>query len=260
METETEKEKLRIKSSKAYEYQLKATTNRLWIKEVFSFKAPFSITSDHYCVRGSGDYETQSIEFDWSPDSTKIVFAHSPNAELDAHYLDSSIAIVDIATKKVHDWKKKDLFEATPRFSPDGQLVAYCTGNTSTRFSIDRRVAVRSPAGEMLCYLAPTFNEGAFLAGATLLGWNPTGSHILFFEPKKTKYHLVYLPVDGTDPHALDTGSYLLDDPVLSYDRSHLGFILQSPSLPPEAFISPLKRFKAVQVSKLNQDLKAILT
>lgn len=258
MEDETEAEKLREKTSIAYTYMLEPTVNRLWIVDAFANdKQLHPLTTDEYCVRGSGDFGTINSEFDWSPDSKEIVFAYSPSAGLDDYHLDSSLATVDVASATITAWEKLAPYESMPRYSPDGKSVGYLTCDTSTRYSIDRQAAIRTSCGKQRKLLAHTFNEGVLLAGANLLGWSNDGKNLILFEPKGTKYHLVMIPAEGKPTQELATGDLFFKDPSLSHDRTMLGFIAQSPSVAPEAFVAKLDAFEPQSVSALNESLSA---
>lgn len=254
---ETHAERNRKKTSLATVYAQDSHINRLWlIDDVFFSNPTFrSLTSDDYCVRGCGDFGTNNVEFDWSPDSKKITFAYSPAVGFDFFHLDSSLATIDIPSGDVFPWEKHAPYEALPRYSPNGEWVAYTCSNSSQRYSIDRQIAIRSSKGKGLRLLSKSFNEGAFLAGPNLLGWTRDGNHVLFFEPKKTKFHLVLLPINGNPAKEIDTGEVFFKEPALSYDKGMIGFVVQSPATPPEAFVAKLDDFMPVQVSRMNESL-----
>jgi dipeptidyl aminopeptidase/acylaminoacyl peptidase len=253
-----ESEPNRTKTSLAYVYKQNEDVNRLWLIDVFSaHPVPKALTSNEYCVRGSGDFGTINCEFDWSPDSNAIVFAHSPSIGFDDFHLDSSIATVNLLTGTITPWSKQAPYEASPRYSPNGQLVAYLSGDSSKRYAVNRRVAIRSQEGQLMQLLAPTFNEGIFLAGPNILGWTQDGQHVLFFEPKHTKYHVAVVPINGSPAHEILAGDCFFKDPALSPDRTHLGFISQSPMSSPEAYISSLSNFAPKQISALNDSSAA---
>lgn len=253
MADETEAEKARPKTSLAYNYKHDATVNRLWVIDVFSKeKLLIPLTTDDYCVRGAGDFGTINAEFDWSPDGQEIVFAHSPSAGLEDYHVDSSLAKVNVATREISSWKKCAVYESMPRFSPDGKSIGYLTCNSTTHYSIDRQAALRTAEGEFLRLLSPTFNEGVFLGGANFLGWSQDGMDLILFEPKGTKFHLMLIPADGKPAKEIETGDLFFKEPALNAARSSLGFVVQSPSTPPEAFFASFEPFKPQQISSLN--------
>lgn len=257
MSDEINAEKSRKKTSLAYVYMEDSNINRLWLMDdVFLSNPTFRpLTSDEYCVRGYGDFGTNNVEFDWSPDSKKITFAYSPALGFDYFHLDSHLATIDIASGDVFPWEQQALYEALPRYSPNGEWIAYVSSNSSERYSIDRQIAIRASEGKEQHLLSQTFNEGPYIAGASLLGWTKDSNNILFFEPKGTKFHLVSLPMDGNSAKEIDTGEIFFKEPALSYDKNMLGLVIQAPDLPPEVYIAKLDDFKPTQVSKVNESL-----
>lgn len=255
MADETENEKNREKTSLAYRYRDEALVNRLWLIDVFSSEpTPIPLTSDEYSLRCCGDFGVVDVEFDWSPDSKEIVFAHSPAINADHFHLNSSLATVNILSGETCSWKNETVFEAYPQYSPDGQWVAYLSGDSSKKYANIRQIGIRSRTGEYQRLLADTFNHGSS-SGSSLIGWSDDGDHLLVFEPKGTKYHLSLLSLDGLSATEVDTGDLFFKEPTLSADRKMLSFVSQTPSNPPEVFISKLKNFEPVQVSSINQSL-----
>jgi len=235
-------------------YKQKISVNCLWVIELSSLEMR-ALTSEMYCVRGLGDFGTMNTEFDWSLDSKKIVFAHSPSLGFDSFHVDSSLAIVDLETGEIKDLEKQARYEANPRYSPDGKWIAYVSSNSPQTYSLNHYVAIRSTDGNEHRLLAHTFNEGSFLAGPNLLGWNSESDELLFFEPKGTKFHLLRLPIDGRQAKEVETGQLFFKEPILSPDRSKLGIVVQTPTTPPEAMVADLEHFAVTQVSNLNAPL-----
>ena len=255
MADETEAKKERTKNSLAYVYKEEHLINRLWLLDVFSQDAPRALTSDSFCVRGCGDFGTINTEFDWSPTSQEITFAYSPSLNLDDFYLDSKLATVNVASGEITLLQSLAIFEAMPRYCPEGEWIAYLSSHSQQRYSMDRRVAIRPAKGGEERLLSQTFNEGPSLSGANLLGWTQGGKNLLFFEPKGTKFHLVLLPTDGTLAREVPTGDLFFKEPALSPDRTTLGLVIQTPATPPEAYVTRLDCFTPIQVSTLNQSL-----
>ncbi len=234
-------------------YDQDLTINRLWIIDVLSPSKPKPLTTDDFYVRGKGDFGTTNIEFDWAPDSSAITFGYSPGAGFEYYHQDSSLATLDLQTGQIVRWEKKAQHESMPRYSPDGKWIAYLESDTPTGWLMDRRVAVRAKDASSYRQLAPTDNAGVFLAGPNLLGWGSDGQRVLVFEPKGTKFHLQYVPLDGTPAQTVATGDLFFNCPALSKDRTMLGFVAQTPEKPPEAQVAALHDFKPKPISQLNQ-------
>lgn len=241
--------------STPYVYGEDPTVNRLWMIEIGDvIGEPKALTPDEYHVRGVTD-RTAVEDFDWSPDGKEITFAFSPSSSMDILYLESSLATVNLSSGNIEPWEKHAQYQALPRYSPDGQWVAYLANENNASdhaYTFNRRIHVRASRGGPWKQLAPTFNEGPFIFFASHLGWTSDGQNILFFEPKGTKFHLAKVPLDGSAAHDVVTGDWFFKDPSLSYDRSMLGFVGQSPNQPPEVYVASLETFKPVQISDAN--------
>lgn len=253
MSDETELEKKRKKTSAAYVYKERTKINRLWLIDIDSLETR-ALTSDAYSVRGMGDFGNAIVEFDWSLDGKTIVFAYSPSLAIDDFHLDSSLAAVDVATGEISPWEKQAFYEACPRYAPDGQLVAYLSSNSPKRYALDRRLAVRSADGTGYRQLAATFNESPSLFGPAFVGWTQDGKNLLFLEPKQTKTHIVFVPVDGSPAEdSLSLKEGFLKDATLSCNGTAFGFVAQGSMQPPEAFIAKVEAFDPIQISHLNR-------
>lgn len=226
--------------------------NRLFVTDIFLKMAPKALTDDEFCVRGNGDFGTSNVEFDWSKDSKSIIFAYSSSPSLEAFYLDSSIALVNVNTASITKWEKRAAFEAMPRFSPDDKQVAYLTELGKKKYNLVRQLAIRTPIGNDFKLLAATPDEGPFLAGPNFLGWSAKGDSLIFYEPNATKFCIVMVPSNGEESFLLDTGDLLIKEPALSLNREFLGFVGQSTDSPPEAFITRLDDFKPEKISSTN--------
>lgn len=227
--------------------------NRLFVLNVFLKMPPKILTGDDICVRGNGDFGTSNVEFDWSKDSQNIVFSYSSQMSFDSFYLDSSIALVNINSGAITRWEKFTNFEAMPRFSPDDSQIAYVSNEGTKKYALVRRLAVRNVDGNNYRLLSKTPEEGAFLAGPNFLGWSQDGSFLLFYEPNGTQFHIILVPIDGSEAFSLKTGNLLIKEPSLC--GQYLGFVGQKTNCPPEAFIASLDDFKPRQISSLNEHL-----
>lgn len=242
----------------ALTYKKETCINRLWTVDVSNPQEPQALTTNEYYVRGSADWGTNNAEFDWSPDSKKIIFAYTTGAGLENIFLESSIALLDLDSTTITPWEKTAQHESQPIFSPDGETVAYLASETESSYACNRYVNLRCPDGSYQRKLAPTFNEGPLMAGANLLGWSADEKHLVYLEPYQTKYRLYLVPTDGTAPKAIKSQEWFFKVPAhaLSPDRTRIGLIGQSSSKAPEAYITKLDKFKPQQLTHFNDFFK----
>ena len=223
---------------------------QLWI---FDIESPQSkpLTPDNYCVRNAAEFGTTVPEYDLSSDGKTLVFAYSSGPGCGPYYREASLATIDLETGAINRFEKEDLHESFPIYSPDGSWIAYLVG--SGKLTLDRQLVLRSADGKIRKRLAPSEDGGIFYWGSSLLGWSQDGQHLLFLEAKGTRFHLMRIPIDGTDASAMEF-DHLVHDTALSPDRSMLAFSLQNLSTPPEGFVSKLDSFEPIQISWVNKD------
>jgi dipeptidyl aminopeptidase/acylaminoacyl peptidase len=228
--------------------------NRLWIVDLKTDEAPYSLTNDSYCVRGMGDFGNINEEFDWSPNHQSIVFAYSPSERFDDFYTTSHLALVDLPSKQIKDLKKVAQHESMPRFSPDGKQICFLTNASSHLYAFHQAVLIRSLDDQEIKVLPKTPNEGAFLTGPNLLGWNLESSAIFFYEPYHTQFQIFCLPLDRTLIKPLLKTDLLIHEPFLSSDRQTFAYIGQNSYLPPEVYITHFPSLETTQISHFNQN------
>jgi dipeptidyl aminopeptidase/acylaminoacyl peptidase len=227
---------------------------RLWLAAI---DAPFKaapLTSDAYNLMGREVVDHFTETFDWSPDGRWIAFTYTHDSEMDSYHLCCSIAILDLEYQNCIPLEHQIHYAAYPRFSPDGKKIAYmgCDGKPTHLY--DRRIKVffLDRASEQM--LAPTFNEGPTLYESFFLEWTADNQKVMFYEPKHTKAHIALLPLDGSPSLELPIGEVLVRCPVLSQDRKLLSFVMETPSSPPEAYVTYLDKFQPKQVSFVNKN------
>src|SRR5262249_30238723 len=66
------------------------------------------------------------------------------------------------------------------------------------------------------------------------------------------------LPFDGSPGQEVNTGDLFFQEPTLSSDKKMLGFIVQTPATPPEAFVAHLTDFSPIQISTENQSFRSL--
>lgn len=244
-------------SSGAILYDEELPMNRLWVVEIKKPTDLRPLTPATLFMRGRGDFANINAEFDWSPDGKAITFAYSPNPGFDNFYMDSSIATVELATGNIVHWEKKAQHESLPRYSPNGQWIAYLSSDTPTSYALNKQIALRKPDGTNFKLLAKTFNEGPFFALPTLLEWNSQNDQLLFQEPKATKFALSWVPIDGTAPIDIPTREWFFQIPTLSEDKTLIAFVGQSPENPPEVYITNLNPFTPHAISNTNSHFES---
>ena len=163
-----------------------------------------------------GDIDGQAEDeygLTWSPDGTRIVFETSRDGFMPLYVMDADGAS---QTRLIKDTQIGLSRESVPKWSPDGQLIAF--------------ISVVSPGDDQLCFARPNDSEFGCLASATThpssVAWSPDSKRVAFLDlgrADSARVDDVYLiDPDGTDKSSVaDNASYdsLLD---WSPDAEHI--------------------------------------
>jgi dipeptidyl aminopeptidase/acylaminoacyl peptidase len=87
-----------------------------------------------------------------------------------------------------------------------------------------------------------------------LLGWSADGQWLYYLETIGTHHCLGALPADGSSPRLLFEWDGCIENARLNQSRRAIGFTLQTPSQPPEAYLTPLEAISPVQMSQINAE------
>ncbi|HVQ31191.1 MAG TPA: hypothetical protein VMV21_16475, partial [Vicinamibacteria bacterium] len=186
---------------------------------------------------GSGDY-------DWSPDSRQIAFAHQPSPLAD-DWTRQDVSVVDVESGTVRALAATAAAESSPFFSPDGAQVAFVATDVPPTWATAARVYVVAAGGGTPRPLAETFDRQPNLAG-----FSRDGSRLFFTETRCTVNRLAALPLDGGPPVDLGRADRMVDGASVNLSGTHLAFTSQAADRAPEAFVAALDRpDDAVQVS-----------
>ena len=186
---------------------------------------------------GSGDY-------DWSPDSRQIAFAHQPSPLAD-DWTRQDVSVAEVSTGTVRALAATAAAETSPLFTPDGAQVAFLASDAPPTWATATRVYLVPAGGGTPKPLAETFDRQPNFAG-----FSADGSRLYFTEARGTVNRLGALPVNGGPPVDLGRADRMVDGASLNLSRTHVGFTSQAPDRAPEAFVIALDRPEdAVQVS-----------
>ncbi|HXM43746.1 MAG TPA: S9 family peptidase [Bryobacteraceae bacterium] len=188
-------------------------------------------------------------EFDWSPDSAAIAFAHTPTPGAD-DWTKSDISEVAVQTGAVRPIAATGAAEHSPQYSPDGRYLAYVRSTDPARWAgIDRIVLLTRQSGEAR-ELPPTFDEQP-----RLLGWAGDSARLLFTEARGTANVVYAMPVDGQPKPVYEPRHGTLQAGRLNATGTAFGFAGESWDEAPEAYVVQIGDSIPQRVSGANLDL-----
>ncbi|MSR57859.1 MAG: S9 family peptidase [Planctomycetaceae bacterium] len=185
--------------------------------------------------------------FDWSPDSTRIVFTHQPTPLVD-DWQRTDLSLVEVATTKISPVAASAAAETQPVFSPDGKLIACTVSEIPPQWAFASRVQLLTPAGETVRMLAETFD-----LKPSIVGWSQDAQHVIVSETQKTIQRLTALPVDAAPAYDLSAADQMVGQPSINTTRTHVAFVSEAPDRAPEAFVAKLTGFQPKQVSRVQE-------
>jgi len=190
-------------------------------------------------------------EVAWSPDSRTMAFSHTPTPGAD-DWTKADIAEVDVASGTTKSIAATNAAESQPVYSPDGKYLAYTRSSDPPRWGDDTRVVLVTRATGETRTLPATYDEQP-----NLLGFTATSSRLLFYEAHHTRGAIYAMPLDGPPDSAFEPaqGTVSPGTPHLNTAGTALGFAMESPSEPPEAYVMSLGGGAPQRISRANADL-----
>jgi len=196
----------------------------------------------------SGSFQVRS--FDWSPDGSRIVFAHQPDPSIDTGQIEADISVVPSTGGAVRSLVVRPGVDGDPRFSPDGGTVAFTSdGGRPEPVSLADVWLVRIDGGAPW-KLAETPDRSA-----SMVGWSPDGKAVWVQEVVGTQGGVIAVPTDGSATTVMVPSSGTLGDVALASGAERMAFTWQDPNTPADVYVSPTGELRRTKVSDANADV-----
>jgi dipeptidyl aminopeptidase/acylaminoacyl peptidase len=148
--------------------------------------------------------EPDALSFDISPDGRRIAFVFDPNP---VKQLDNCTAIAEIEVrsgKVQHLVQDKAWNNAAPRYSPDGQRLAFVTAHQGKRHTQHHQLAVLERGARHKILSAKWDHE---VHGP--LQWDADGSGVYFAAEDRAQRHLFRFDLAQATPEAVVRGGWM---------------------------------------------------
>jgi len=189
------------------------------------------------------------MDFDWSPDSRYIAFAHQPTPVAD-DWVHSDISEVTVESGAIRDVAATGAAEQSPHYSPDGKYLAYLRSTDPARWAGIERIVLLPRQSGTARELPPTFDERP-----ALIGWTGDSARLLFAEPKGTTSMIYAMGVDGPAQPLYRPERGTMQPGHLNAAGSAIGFAGESWDEAPEAYVLKLGEHTPQRVSAANADV-----
>jgi dipeptidyl aminopeptidase/acylaminoacyl peptidase len=189
-------------------------------------------------------------DFAWSPDGTKIAFAHQPDS-LRNSWMRSDISILDVESGEIAPLVALEGSESDPTWSPDGRLIAYqATGpDIGSAFHSNALFFVVQVEGGEPRQIAQDLDEKPFIRawtrdGIFLMGWNRTNRPVWRVDPDTG-----HTDVFAAEPDRI----YSID---FTADGSELALVGRTASTLNEVYRSSTEPFRPEPVTEMTAQIE----
>ena len=185
--------------------------------------------------------------FDWSPDGTQFVFAHQADPRINTGRLSGDIALVPAEGGDVRQLVTGPGVESSPRWSPDGSLIAYgSTGGQPEPVGLSDLYVVDPATGESRM-LPETPNRSVFVAE-----WSADSDEVYLTEFLGTTRHVIAVPVNGGAIRQLTEGDGVVGSIAIASGPGRLALTWETSDQPGEVYVTAMNVFAPERISAVN--------
>jgi len=196
------------------------------------------------------DVNRNVTDYDWSPDGSRIAFAHVSSPSVN-DWPTSDVSAVEVATGRITPVAATEASEAGPNYSPDGKWLAISTSDGPPRWAQSDRIVLHPTAGGTPKPLAVTFDAGPGIAG-----WSPDSKRIIFTEAKGTVTGWYEINVDTNAIREVMPSRSVMNAMAMDKNAEVFAVVGQTADHPQELYVGRVTDSAPVQISKANEDYR----
>lgn len=185
--------------------------------------------------------------WDWSPDSSSIVFIQAPSAEAKDSF-NTTISIFDLASASTRTVVPigNHVTYGQVLYSPDGQTLAYSTIHPFNLMDI----SLTSLDGNNTRKIATNLDQGQTLE-LGIVGWTYDAQGLIVPEPKGTMISVNVIPLNGSAQTELFRVGSIGTIKENNW-RTMLAYTMEDSQTPPELYATPSTKYLPVQLTRYN--------
>lgn len=200
----------------------------------------------------NGDFTVTA--YDWAPDGNNIAFAHKGDPKINTSRLNGDIAIVPADSGAVMQLVSTAGVESNPKFSPDGQWIAYqSTGNQPEPIGLNDFYLVPAKGGSPKA-LPQTPNRSS-----SLLGWSHDGTSIFIAEAHRTNAVTMMVPVAKSAGKKVKIISPQVGNSSsvnFNTQANKMAYVYQKMDTPAEVYVANADGSRAQVITKVNSEIE----
>ena len=182
----------------------------------------------------------------WSPDGKQIAFVSTPSPKADHFMFNATIQIIDVETKEPRKLTSSDGAEGFPRWSPDGEWLAFVYSTNDVNFLQKDIYIIPSEGG------TPTNLTSDFDRNEVAPVWSPDGEAIYFEIADRVRRHLYAVPRDGGEVLQITHGDCAIGGMSIADDGDTYLCHRQAPDTPMDLYVGSIHTGELKQITELN--------
>ncbi len=208
-------------------------------------------------VRGSnGRYPVKQLtngpfhvaDMTWSPDSKTIAFTQQDGSWANA-WPSCNVSTVPAEGGAIKSLVSAPGLDAGPKYSPDGQWIAYETSKGGVRWARKTTYRIVPAQGGTPKDLAASFDESP-----AYFNWLADNKTLIYSENYHTSAHIYTVGTDGAKPRKLSTHTKGLITAVCGNAKGDLAYIYQDTETAAEVYAASTSNMQQRKISNAHAD------
>jgi dipeptidyl aminopeptidase/acylaminoacyl peptidase len=191
--------------------------------------------------------------WDPSPDASRVVVTHRPDAERNGQYR-AELAVIDVATGELRRLTKNEAPESDPRWSPDGQWIAYQAPADRSWDLAQEKVWVVPAAGGAARRISDRYTGtiGEY-------AWMGDGKAIVLSGTRNGRGGVYQLDVQSGELKTIATGDWIANMDSITPDVRLSAGVPSSPATPADVHVMDLSTGETRRITTVNPQAASLL-